>query len=63
MGVDAQELIGESFLSPNSHLIGDPMKTGEAVKTGETEDPWPRSVIRKEVQIGMRNLLIPRKGY
>ena len=28
-GVDAQELIGESFLSPNAHLIGDPMKTAE----------------------------------
>jgi hypothetical protein len=34
--VDVQGLIDESFLSPDTHLKGDPIKTAEAVKTGET---------------------------
>jgi len=56
-------LIDEGFVSPDPNLKGDLIKNAEAVKTGESKKIKEMSLFREDIQIGVWNCLIPRRGY
>jgi hypothetical protein len=51
------------FVSPDQNLKGDLIKNAEAVKTGESKKIKEMTLFREDIQIGIWNGLIARRGY